>query len=456
MSSFRSAGLWGQRPPTLRGVQALEPRLAMSATPPTVVEISVASDDWTSDFTEYLQTSGLGSGNQLVDGSEVLTPGYTIPTGSSAQNEPLPWNNINQIRIRFSEDVDVDAADLSLTGVNQPTYAFSDFSYFPEVRLGVWTVAAPLGNDSFLIDLDADGLDPVQDRNGNILDGDWTNGVTSGASGDGVAGGDFEFSFQVLPADATGDAVVSYPDVFSINRVVGQDTTDSRYKAASDIDGDGLISSSDLQAAFGGLGEATPSGTPLGVVNDAPTTTGLGYVEIDDEAIDVAISLFDAFDDAETPDQQLVYSIESVSDPLSFDTISIDSQTGELIVNAASGVSGRETVVASATDQSGQAVQSTLVVDIDHQNTAPTLSVTASHSGYGVWVVEGTVTDPDTTNFDDYVVFLGGILDQFVSVAESGYFYYPALLLPGEAGSVWATTGDGQDTSNIVYLEIGY
>src|SRR3990172_10213621 len=100
--------------------ESLERRELLTVVPPTVVGVEVASTSWDTDFVDYLQSAGLG------------TDGYKIPVGSTAQAKTLSWLNIDQINITFSEDVDIDAADLSLSGKNTTSYVFSDFHYDPQ------------------------------------------------------------------------------------------------------------------------------------------------------------------------------------------------------------------------------------------------------------------------------------------------------------------------------------
>ena len=69
---------------------------------PTVTNVLVSSTDWSSTFLSSL--ASLGSQN---------AGGYSIPVGSGAQLATLPWNNINQIEVVFSENVTVNQADLA-------------------------------------------------------------------------------------------------------------------------------------------------------------------------------------------------------------------------------------------------------------------------------------------------------------------------------------------------------
>ena len=210
------------------------------------------------------QAAGEGNGN-----------GYAIPVGSAAQSATLPWVNVNQIQIAFSEDVNVQQASLALTGVNVANYAFSGFDYNSSTHVATWTLASPIGADKLELSLMSSGAIAVKDSAGNALDGEWTDGVSSYPSGDGAAGGDFNFAFNVLPADADQNGVVNGLD---LNQIA------SHWLATGglhgDVNGDGVVNGLDINAiasqwltslpAGGGAG----SGASLGSANAAGSVNG--------------------------------------------------------------------------------------------------------------------------------------------------------------------------------------
>jgi hypothetical protein len=169
-----------------------------------VAEVFVASAAWSAAFKDRLAALGLGSARF----------GYSVPAGAG-QLATLPWNNVNQIVVRFDSDVAVSQDDLAVRGVSVPSYAFADFAYDPAARTATWTLARPLRGDKVLLDLDGDagGASAPTGPGGEAgaaLDGEWTNGTGSGAaaypSGDGAAGGDFEFRLNALSGDADRSA----------------------------------------------------------------------------------------------------------------------------------------------------------------------------------------------------------------------------------------------------------
>ncbi len=152
----------------------------------------------------------------------------------------MPWGNVNQIQVTFSEAVNVSQASLTLTGVVGGTYAFSNFSYNPTTLTATWTLANPIGADRLNIVVHATGAGAVTDTSGDALDGEWTNGVSTYPSGDGTAGGDFNFAFNVLPGDANQDGIVNSQDIaFASSSWLGGGPV-------GDTNADGIINSQDL------------------------------------------------------------------------------------------------------------------------------------------------------------------------------------------------------------------
>ncbi|MBE9181378.1 hypothetical protein IQ268_22715 [Oculatella sp. LEGE 06141] len=136
-------------------------------------------------------------------------------------------------------------------------------------------------------------------------------------------------------------------------------------------------------------------------VNDRPTTTGVGDVEVNANAPDQFINLFAAFDDAEDPDEQLIYTVTSVSDPGLFSSTNIVN--GQLKLDFAANTIGSSTVTLRATDTAGEWVETTFNVTINPIITTPpqiTLSsgdVTYIENDQPILIDSGlTLDDPDS------------------------------------------------------------
>ncbi|MHB1035194.1 MAG: Ig-like domain-containing protein [Pirellulales bacterium] len=218
--------------------------------PPVVQNILVGGTQWTGGFLEDLNTANAAN-----------VGGFSIPVGSGRQLAPLPWANIDQIKVVFSENVSMDKADLALSGVNQAQYdiAGATFSYDPGTFTATWTLAGAIAADKLEIRLNADSAGPIQDPIGKPLDGEWTNPATSAdtstdtyPSGNGTAGGDFVFRFRTLPCDANQDGAVDIFDVAKLQVNYGQDQ--GMMPADGDFDGNGTVDIFDvalLQVQYG-------------------------------------------------------------------------------------------------------------------------------------------------------------------------------------------------------------
>ncbi len=410
-------------------IESLERREMLSGTPPTVTKVEVGSTAWSSAFVQFLNPANPSA------------VGYAIPVGSSAQSATITWDNINEIAITFSKDVNVDAADLSLSGVNTTVSQFSDFHFNPITHVAVWKLATPLDRDRFRIDLDGNGASPVRDLEGNILDGEWTNNVST-VSGNGTAGGDFEFNFNVLPTDVNNTTNINSFDYAYIRQLDGKTTTSSGYLAKRDIDGNGTITSVDWQKALDRALQTLPTGTPAGTSNDAPTTSGFNLVKITDASVDVAISLLGGFADNENGASGMTYSIVSNSNPALFDSAAINSTTKSLVVNAASGAAGRASFVVRASDAGGLTVDSTVTIDVNRDNEAPSIvNFSIGSLGNGLYLVSGDVVDGDD-DVSKFIVEFWNVFTIRSAVDDYGHFEFAVELPLNSWGTEYAVTQD--------------
>ena len=411
--------------------ESLEQRMMLSVVPPTVSDVNVSNTSWTPAFIDYLEVNGLGN------------DGYSIPVGSAAQSDSLSWLDLDRISITFSEDVKIQASDLSISGVTNSSYDVDHFSYDPQTLTATWTLGTPFAaEERVLLDLDGNGVDPVQDLDGNILDGEWTDEVSTYNSGNGTSGGDFEFRFNVLRGDIwASDDYIDWDDYEHGLRAQGNSLADPQYDPATDLDGDGLAEISDWVAIINHLWTSLPTGTPAGVADDAPTTTGFDLEFITDRVNDTRVSLHAVFDDLEDTDAAMTYTITSQSNSGLYDSITVDSVAGEIVLNPASSGSGRNSITITATDTNGLSVEAVLTSDLDYTNSPPVISnFTTTYLGGSVWEVSGAVSDSDDI-VEGQIVQLSGLFNVRVVVAADGSFYYREIVL-GYGGYVYATTWD--------------
>jgi len=192
---------------------------------PQVSQVLVASTSWSPAFYSQLQTAILGDG------------GYAIPGNALDQLAPLAWSNLDQIKIVFNEDVNVQSDSLTISSANLDVISITplSFTYDNSSHTATWTLAQPIGNDTISLSLASTGPAAVTDSHGAALDGEWPSATGNFPSGDGAAGGDFHFSFNVLPGDVSHDGVVDIQDVtFVANHWL-------QASPLSDANGDGVV-----------------------------------------------------------------------------------------------------------------------------------------------------------------------------------------------------------------------
>ena len=259
--------------------------------PPKISGVYVDSTSWTSTFRNYLASTSQGT----------ATLGYVIPTTSSVptfnrsnpnQLNAIPWTNVNTIRVTFSEDVNISAADFAITGVNTATYT-GGFSY-GQVG-GVWTATWSLpGSGVFTADkLLVNVSGNVQAKTSGIkLAGSWTNPTVSSAGSQmptsGAAGQPFAFRVNMLPAAVTGGVAVSLTDLNQVRGALNSSSTQGApYTAFKDLSGDGSVILTDFNQTRSRLNSALPAGEPVAnvfasgssvIVESVDGTNGVGSV----------------------------------------------------------------------------------------------------------------------------------------------------------------------------------
>ena len=217
---------------------------------PRVAGVWVNSTSWADAFRQRLQATGAGS----------RTHGYAIP-GGARQFDALPWTNLNQVTIAFTEPVDVRHDDLILR-TRTGTLAASQFA--TTGTTATWRLGAPIRMQEVRLELRSGGAAGVKDAVGRGLDGDWVNGAQAFPSGNGTPGPDFLFVFNVLPGGVNGDRAVNAWDYLKVraayNTAVGADgQAPRRYSVYADVNGDGYVNAIDLLTVRRNLREALPA-----------------------------------------------------------------------------------------------------------------------------------------------------------------------------------------------------
>jgi hypothetical protein len=210
---------------------------SQTVAPPTA-EVLISGSAWSPGFINHLINSGQGNG------------GYRLPAGQLTQFDPVPWTNVNQISIRFSQPTTVGQSSLAVTGSNQGSYAINGFSYDMASDTATWTLATPIEADRVLLDLTT--------PQGNFDLGSLTE--------DGEL-----LRFNVLPADANQSGATSFLDTIAVNNHLNQTTAHPSYSIFHDVNGSGTINEADrtLTIAHGFTG--LPVGEPPLPANPSPS-----------------------------------------------------------------------------------------------------------------------------------------------------------------------------------------
>jgi hypothetical protein len=234
---------------------------------PGIADIKVKNTSWTPAILSQMHATGLGTG------------GIAVPVGGTTG--VLPWTTgVNQVSIRFDEDVVVGANSLVVNGVNVPAYDVASFNYDYVTYTATWTLAQPIGADRVTVNL-ADTTDLV----GNALSG--------GSS----------ITIHSLPGDVDRDSDVDVVD-FQSNRAAQFNGLGSDgYSIFQDMDTNGAINIVDwqqVQQRLGGSLSAPAPGAPATQSVSAPmvrqthgvrtTSTPIASLRLARAAVDRAVT----------------------------------------------------------------------------------------------------------------------------------------------------------------------
>ncbi len=228
----------------------------LNPTVPEVTGVYVRVSAWQPTVLNYLAANNLGS-----------SLGYQL-TGGPNQLLTLPWENIDTISVAFSRDVNVTQSSIQLIGSSSapaaPSLSSAVYSYNSSTFTATWSFASPLALNKYLLSIPSSAV--TSKATGSQLDGDVTTGVTVLPSGNGVAGGDFNFRFNILPGDtdqiATASQPVSQQEVTHILPHMLAAVTQANYDVYMDTLAKGRITGLDLSAVQAALGQTLPQNDP--------------------------------------------------------------------------------------------------------------------------------------------------------------------------------------------------
>ncbi len=184
-----------------------------------VVEIVYArSTAWSPEFIDTLDGEGMGAGNGI---------GFDLTNSSS----PLPWNNVNQLQIQFSEDVsNVSATTIDLRDSNGPV-PFT-VSYDAVTHIATIDIGTSLAFHKLRLSIS----ESVTDQVGVALDGDSDNQV----------GGLFNFRFDILAGDSDGNGRVNGSDLAQFSAAFNSQVGQAAFDTRANWNGDNRVNGNDL------------------------------------------------------------------------------------------------------------------------------------------------------------------------------------------------------------------
>jgi hypothetical protein len=234
--------------------------------PPQVVAVYVNGSTWTDSFRTALEAKHKGS---ALFGAE--TDSVNAEAGQNFREHVLGWVGINQVSIQFDEDVSVQQDDLTITGVNQATYAPTAFAYDAEHFTATWTLPAPVNNDVLTIRLEGSDATGVTDLAGNPLQGNCKDAdePANPLPVEGNPGRDYCELLPILAGDVTRDGVVNARDLGLVKAHLNARSTgpsSDRYDVFADANGDGAINALDLALVKQRLNSRLPASSAAAIL----------------------------------------------------------------------------------------------------------------------------------------------------------------------------------------------
>ena len=252
--------------------------------PAMITGVYVKGASW-SMIDSYFNSHGLGT----------TALGYALKTGSSELID-LPWNSITTVSVVFSQPVNVaggvnvavNSMEL-IGGTGAGSSAVPSVSSFTTSgNTATWVFSGALGENQYVLAVASTNSSfgaPVTDANGAGLDGDFTKSVSSFPSGNGLAGGGFNFFFNILPGDSNQASVVSAASLSPIHASSNKSYISAGYSPYADVDASGVVNATDVSVAAKvvnrTLATLTAPLAPAVVVVGTPSFTNLALSVLD-------------------------------------------------------------------------------------------------------------------------------------------------------------------------------
>ena len=351
--------------------------------------VNLGNSDWSvyGDWTNYSNTFVAGSSTVTLDGVNQRISGSTSFYNLS-KVETIN-DGIDSILIFDNAATQTINGTLTLTGLDADD-RISLVSDAPGNQWGINLTAPAAHALSYIVvtDSDASGSDPGQltINPANSFSGGNNSGWFGASAGDDSYNVD-EGSITNLDLcandsdiddglDLTSIAITSGPANGSI--IVNADGTVDYTHDGSETVADSF--SYTIKDNLGNVSNIATVTINVNPVNDAPTTTGIADVTVNEDTLVTFINLQTSFADAEDPDTALVYTITNNTDPGLFSSITIGG-AGGLNMNYAANQNGTADITVRATDTGGKFVETTFTVTVNAVNDAPVVNATASDTG---------------------------------------------------------------------------
>jgi len=267
-------------------------RILAAAKPLFVSGVFVRGSAWNDNYLGLPSFATASGGTRL---------GFALGDGTTqlANSRLVTWNNVNRVSVRFSEAINAPAAGsltlIAVTGAGvgtQTTVTSTAVTLAEGNTVATWTVPT-LASGKYQLVLRSSAITAA--TGGGQLDGDWTNASASSTfangSGNGTAGGDFEYRFNVLVGDMNTSGSVLAGDRSAVQSALGSAVTTTNFRL--DLNGsNSIVLATDVNpftAANGPLAGGTTSLTNLANSFSAPALTAAAGATVD-AAFDVTFT----------------------------------------------------------------------------------------------------------------------------------------------------------------------
>ncbi len=180
-------------------------------------------------------------------------------------------------------------------------------------------------------------------------------------------------------------------------------------------------------------------------INDAPTTSGITDVAVNEDSSATSIDLNAAFDDTDNLDSELAYSIVGNTNIGLFSAAAIDAASGQLTLDYAADMNGSAQISVRATDPSGLSVDTLFTVTVTPVNDAPVMQANTGMLATGTAPATISSNELNSTDIDNTT---SEVIYTITALPTNG-----ALLLSGVVMNVNDTFTQADLENNLVVYQ---